>query len=74
MNNIGEGNQINIADLGGPCREKAQTIVARQVETHQRELAGWNYLQLAMAKEPPDAAEEAALWEILSRARRETRY
>jgi hypothetical protein len=50
-------------------RENAQTIVANMVKQHERELAAWNYLQLVMAKEPPDATEEAALWELLGRAR-----
>lgn len=53
------------------AREKAQTIVSNLVREHERELAGWNYLQLVMAKEPPNSAEEAALHVIFSRARRE---
>ena len=63
-------NDLNYA---GPARDKAQTVVNDLVTLHERELAGWNWLQLAMAKEPPDAQEEAALYEILSRARREFR-
>ena len=69
-------NKVSAAGInhGGPCREKAQSIVAGRVRFHERELAGWNYLQMVMAKEPPDIDEEAALWEILGRAIRETRY
>lgn len=70
--NLGDGLvNANIAQSACGQREKAQTIVADMVKRHERELAGWNWLQLAMAKEPPDVAEEAALWEILGRARRE---
>jgi hypothetical protein len=56
---------------GGPCREKAQTIVSGLVKQHERELAGWNYLQLVMAQTPPNESEEASLHEIFCRARRE---
>jgi hypothetical protein len=65
---------LNANALVGRCagsREKAQTIVSGLVKNHERELAGWNYLQLVMAKTPPDTLEEIALYEILTRARRD---
>lgn len=55
----------------GPSREKAQTIIADMVKKHESELAAWNYLQLVTSEHPPDAVEEAALWEMLGRIRRE---
>lgn len=56
---------------GGPAREKAQTIVESMVSLHSRELAGWQWLKIAMEAVPPNVGEEAALWEIVCRARRE---
>ena len=57
-----------------PLRDKVQAIVNDVVKMHQRELSGWVWLQIAMVKVVPDAEEESALYEILSRARREFRY
>jgi hypothetical protein len=62
---------VGASSLSGCGRDRVQTIVANMVKQHERELAAWNYLQLAMGKIPPDEAEEEALWELLGRARRE---
>jgi hypothetical protein len=57
-----------------PCaaaREKAQTIAENQVKLYQREFAAWSWLRRAMDQLPLNTEEEAALWELLCRARRE---
>lgn len=60
--------------MGGPCREKVQTVVSSHINFHEREAAGWSYLSRAFERMAPTTLEEVALYEILSRARRETRY
>jgi hypothetical protein len=57
--------------LSGGCREKAETIVENQMKLYQREFAAWSWLRRAMTSLPPNTDEEAALWELLCRARRE---
>lgn len=57
------GNQYAAA------REKAQTIVDNMAKTHERELAGWNYLRRVMKDVPPSDEEEVALWELVCRMR-----
>jgi hypothetical protein len=55
--------------LGGPSREKTQTIVDFMVGRHQGQLAAWSYLQRALEAMPPSEAEEASLWELVSSMR-----
>lgn len=64
-------DRIESQEAGGPCRESVTSIVSRQVEQLTRELAGWRYLQVAMEHLPTDRPQEEALYEILTRARRE---
>ena len=61
------GNSI----LGGPAREKAQTIVENMAARHESQLLAWKWLKQAMKAIPPTDAEEAALWELVSRVRHE---
>lgn len=67
------GAGLNLVS-GGPCREKAQTIAKNQLKIHEREAAAWRWLDAAMAVHNPTDEEEAALWEVLSRAQRRERY
>ncbi len=53
------------------ARESAQTIVASQVKNLNRELTAWRYLETVMQVNPPTSDEEAALWDLVCRARRE---
>lgn len=55
--------------LGGPCREKTQTIVNLMVNRHESQLAAWRYLQTVLEVNPPTEPEEAALWELVSSMR-----
>ena len=41
------------------------------LEVSESELAAWNYLQLVTSEHPPDAVEEAALWEMLGADKRD---
>lgn len=52
-------------------RESAQSIVDGMKKLHQREFAAWSWLARAMDETPPNKDEEAALWELVCRARRE---
>jgi hypothetical protein len=51
--------------------ESAAAIARSQVELHSRELAGWSYIARVLKELPPDVEEEAALWNMLGRSRRE---
>lgn len=55
-------------------RESAQTIAKNQMKLHEREASAWRWLDAAMEVHKPTTEEEAALWDVLGRARRETRY
>lgn len=59
------GNQL------GASREKAQTIVKNMAARHESQLMAWRWLNRAMENMPPSDAEEAALWELISRVRHE---
>lgn len=68
--------QLNSAkDIGAnqyaACRESAATIVANELKKHEREAAAWRWIDAAMVTHPPSDTEEAALWDLLCRARRE---
>jgi hypothetical protein len=64
------GNGLSASQYAA-ARESAQTIVASMVDRHSQELAGWAWLKTAMEKHPPSKHEETALWDIVTRARRE---
>jgi hypothetical protein len=66
-----ENKIIQNADQYAALREPAAAIARSQVELHSRELAGWHYIERAMKEVPPDGDEEEAVWNLLSRARRE---
>jgi hypothetical protein len=53
------------------CRENAQAVVENQLKKHQGEAAAWRWLSAAMVVHPMSLEEEAGLWELLNRARRE---
>jgi hypothetical protein len=53
------------------ARESAQTIVENMMKLHQKEFAAWSWLRRAMEQLPPNKEEEAALWDVVGRARRE---
>jgi hypothetical protein len=53
------------------CRENAQAIVKGQLKKHEGEAAAWRWLDAAMVAHPMTTEEEAGLWDLLSRARRE---
>jgi hypothetical protein len=57
--------------LGAATRERSQTIAENQMKLYQREFEAWSWLRRAMDSLPPNVDEEAALWELLCRARRE---
>jgi hypothetical protein len=59
------------ADQYAAQREAASVIARSQVELHSRELAGWSYIARVLKELPPDVEEEAALWNMLGRSRRE---
>jgi hypothetical protein len=59
------------ADQYQAQREPAAAIARSQVELHSRELAGWSYIARVLKELPPDVEEEAALWNMLGRSRRE---
>lgn len=52
-------------------REMAQTIVKNMAARHEAQLMAWKWLNRAMENMPPSEAEEAALWELISRVRHE---
>lgn len=68
------GNQLNKA-LGAQqyaaARESAQTIARSQLKSHEKEAAAWRWLDAAMGIHKPSEEEEAALFDLLIRARRE---
>jgi hypothetical protein len=70
-----EGNGLTNAGLTASqyaaCRESAQTIIRNELQRHEREAAAWRWLDAAMEVHKPSAEEEAALWDVLCRARRE---
>jgi len=53
----------------GPARESAQSIVAAELKRHNDKAIAWAWLQQALENCPPQPREEAALWDLLSRAR-----
>jgi hypothetical protein len=61
------GNSISNA----AAREKAQTIVKNMAARHEAQLLAWTWLNRAMVNMPPSDAEEAALWDLISRIRHE---
>jgi len=70
---IGPSNSSMSASQYAACRENSQTIVANELKRHEREAAAWRWLTVAMETCKPTADEEAALWDLLCRARREFR-
>lgn len=70
---IGPSNPTLSASQYAACREKAQTIVGTELQRHEREAAAWRWLGIAMETCKPTETEEAALWDLLCRARREFR-
>jgi hypothetical protein len=75
--NEGLAKGIESAGLNSPsnqyaaARESAQTIARNQLKTHEGEAAAWRWLDAAMEVHKPSADEEAGLWNLLCRARRE---
>lgn len=68
------GNALNKGLSAGQyaaARESAQTIVKNQLRSHEREAAAWRWLDAALEVKKPTEEEEAALWDLLCRARRE---
>lgn len=63
--------QMAMGNICGPAREKAQTIVKNMASRHESQLMAWQWLNRAMESMPPSDAEEAALWELVSRMRHE---
>lgn len=59
------------AEQYAAARESAQTIVKGQLQVHERAAAAWRWLDAAMEIHKPTTEEESALWDLLSRARRE---
>lgn len=70
-NNILGGAQGLSASQYAAQREPAKTIAENQMKLYQREFAAWSWLRRAMDQLAPTVAEEAALWELFCRARRE---
>jgi hypothetical protein len=64
------GNALS-ADQYAACRESAQTITRNELKKHEREAAAWRWIDAAMEAHKPTEEEEAALWDLLCRARRE---
>lgn len=84
MKEMNVGNQIGTAILGGAigqaglgaqqyaaARESAQTIARNEMQKHEKEAAAWRWLDAAMVTHAPTKEEEAALWDVFCRARRE---
>lgn len=63
-------NPISASEYAA-CRESAGTIVANELKKHEREATAWRWLNAAIAACPMTKEEEAALWDVLCRARRE---
>lgn len=53
------------------ARESAQTIVRNELQKHEKEAAAWRWLDAAMVAHGPTTEEEAALFDLLCRVRRE---
>lgn len=67
-NALGGFNKAQSIDA---CRENAQAIARSQLKAHEQEAAAWRWLDNAMTTTPMTLEEEAALWNLLCRARRE---
>jgi hypothetical protein len=68
------GNGLNKALSAGEyaaARESAQTIAKSQTQLYEKEARAWRWIDAAMVAHPPTTEEEAALWDLLCRARRE---
>lgn len=68
--------QINVAkalsaEQYAGARESAQTIARNEMHKHEKEAAAWRWLDAAMVAHAPTKEEEAALWDLFCRARRE---
>lgn len=53
------------------ARESAQTIARNQLKEHEKSAAAWRWLDAAMEVKKPSTEEEAALYDLLCRCRRE---
>lgn len=49
-----------------PCRETAETIIARAIEHHKRRLIGLEQLIKLARMVPPGSPCEEVLWSVLS--------
>jgi hypothetical protein len=63
-----DSNVVNMKSYDGPCRETAQTMLARKISELRRRADGLEALQKALDAMEPGSPAEEALWDVLGSA------